>query len=227
MDRILQGADGWQEWIAGAIGAAPRPIRIDPRIVPRDAGGRSTRERFDRSTMAPARAAATLLLLYPGEDGELHVPLTVRHADLRAHAGEISLPGGSIDATDASPADAARREAWEELGVEPEAVTILGELDPIWIPVSNFELLPFVGATPTRPIFRPHDREVAEIFELPVRRLLDGTTLTEEEIEVPGLVLRAGVYRHAGQRIWGATAFTLAMFAAVISEAGGAAEQGA
>jgi len=227
MDRILQGADGWQEWIAGAIGVAPRPIRIDPRIVPRDAGGRSTRERFDRSTMAPARAAATLLLLYPGEDGELHVPLTVRHADLRAHAGEISLPGGSIDATDASPADAARREAWEELGVEPEAVTILGELDPIWIPVSNFELLPFVGATPTRPIFRPHDREVAEIFELPVRRLLDGTTLTEEEIEVPGLVLRAGVYRHAGQRIWGATAFTLAMFAAVISEAGGAAEQGA
>jgi 8-oxo-dGTP pyrophosphatase MutT (NUDIX family) len=217
MDRILQGADGWQQWIAHAITAAPRPIHIDPRVVPRDAGGRSTRERFDRSTMAPARAAATLLLLYPGDDGELHLPLTVRHPELRAHAGEISLPGGSIDATDASPADAARREAWEELGVEPDAVSILGELDPIWIPVSNFELRPFVGATPARPAFRPHDREVAEIFELPMRRLLDGATLSVEEIEVRGLVLRAGVYRHAGQRIWGATAFTLAMFAAVIS----------
>jgi 8-oxo-dGTP pyrophosphatase MutT (NUDIX family) len=221
MDRILQGQGDWQGWIAGAIAGAPRPIRIDPRIVPRDAGGRSTRERFDRSAMTPARAAATLLLAYPGDDSELHIPLTVRHADLRAHAGEISLPGGAIDATDATPADAARREAWEELGVDPEAVTILGELDPVWIPVSNFELRPFVGATVARPEFRPHDREVAEIFELPVRRLLDGSILAEEEIEVPGLVLRAGVYRHAGQRIWGATAFTLAMFAAVLADAAG------
>ena len=171
--------------------------------------------------MAPARAAATLLLLYPGDDGGLHVPLTVRHRDLRTHGGEISLPGGAIDASDTTPADAARREAWEELGVEPEAVTILGELDAVWIPVSNFELRPFVGAAATRPIFRPHDREVAEIFELPVRRLLDGTMLAEEEIEVPGLVLRAGVYRHAGRRIWGATAFTLAMFAAVLADAEG------
>ena len=170
--------------------------------------------------MAPPRAAATLLLLYPADDGELSIPLTVRHRDLRTHAGEISLPGGAIDASDPSAADAARREAWEELGVEPEAVTILGELDAIWIPTSNFELRPFVGATPTRPTFRPHDREVSEIFELPVRRLLDGTVLAEEEIEVPGLVLRAGVYRHAGQRIWGATAFTLAMFAAVLADAG-------
>lgn len=173
--------------------------------------------------MAPARPAATLLLLYPGDDGELHIPLTVRHPDLRAHAGEISLPGGAVDRTDPTPADAARREAWEELGVEPDAVTILGELDSIWIPTSNFELRPVVGATRVRPNFRPHDREVAEIFELPLRGLLDGTILTEEEIEVRGLVLRAGVYRHAGQRIWGATAFTLAMFAAVLEDAGAAA----
>jgi 8-oxo-dGTP pyrophosphatase MutT (NUDIX family) len=219
MDRILHGQDGWQGWIARAISAAPRPIRIDPRIVPRDVAGRASRERFDRSSMAPARAAATLLLLYPGDDAELHIPLTVRHADLRAHAGEISLPGGAVDATDATAADAARREAWEELGVEPDAVTVLGELDPIWIPVSNFELRPVVGATRSRPAFRPHDREVAEIFELPVRRLIDGTILTEEEIELPGIILRAGVYRHAGQRIWGATAFTLAMFAAVLEDA--------
>jgi 8-oxo-dGTP pyrophosphatase MutT (NUDIX family) len=219
MERILQAEDGWEELVAGAIAAAARPIRIDPRIVTRDVDGRSIRDRFDRSAMPPARPAATLLLLYPDDDGELHIPLTVRHSDLRAHGGEISLPGGAVDSTDASPADAARREAWEELGVEPESVRILGALDAVWIPGSNFELRPFVGATRARPTFRPHDREVAEVFELPVRRLLDGSLLAEEEMEVRGVVVRAGVYRHAGQRIWGATAFTLGMFAAVLDGA--------
>ena len=58
-----------------------------------------------------ARLAATLLLLYPGPDGELSLPLTVRQPDLRSHAGEVSLPGGAVDHTDASPTDAALREA--------------------------------------------------------------------------------------------------------------------
>lgn len=227
MDRILQAAGDWQTSIADAIAAAQRPIRVDPRIAPRDAGGRTNPERFDRAAMAPARAAATLLLLYPGAKGALHVPLTVRHADLRAHAGEISLPGGAVDAADASASDAARREAWEELGVEPDTVRILGELDPIWIPVSNYELRPFVGATAGRPVFRPHDREVAQVIELPIRLLLDGTILREEEIELPGLVLRAGVYRHEGQQIWGATARTLAMFAAVLATAADADDSSA
>ena len=169
--------------------------------------------------MPPARRAATLVLLYPVDDGTLHLPLTVRHADLRAHAGEISLPGGAVDPTDASAADAARREAWEELGVEPGAVRILGELDPIWIPVSNYELRPFVGATDARPQFSPHDREVAEVFEMPVRLLLDPGSLREEEVEGPGIVFRTGVYRHADRRIWGATARSLAMFAVVLAAA--------
>ena len=220
MDRILQADGDWQEWIADAIAAAERPIRIDMRIAPRDTAGRTNTQRFDRASMPPARVAATLLLLYPDATGALHVPLTVRHAEMRAHAGEISLPGGAIDATDASAADAARREAWEELGVEPTTVRILGELDPFWIPVSNYELRSLVGAADARPVFRPHDREVAEVFELPIPLLLDGTILREEEIELPGFVLRAGVYRHAGRRIWGATANTLAMFAAVVAAAG-------
>jgi 8-oxo-dGTP pyrophosphatase MutT (NUDIX family) len=223
MDRIVQAEGEWQTAIADAIAAAERPIRVDPRIAPRDVAGQTNSRRFDRATMPPAREAATLLLLYPDASGALHVPLTVRHADMRAHAGEIALPGGAVDPTDPTLADAAMREAWEELGVEPTSVRILGELDSFWIPVSNYELHPFVGTAAARPMFRPHDREVAEVFELPVELLLDGTLLREEEIELPGLVLRAGVYRHAGQRIWGATAYTLAMFAAVLGATEGSA----
>jgi 8-oxo-dGTP pyrophosphatase MutT (NUDIX family) len=146
--------------------------------------------------------------------------LTVRHADLRAHAGEISLPGGAQDATDASLEATALREAWEEVGVEPSAVSIVGVLDDVWIPVSNFELRPFVGAMAARPVFTPHTHEVAEIVELPVRHLLAEDAVTEELIEGPGWQLRAAVYRYDGHRIWGATARTLAMFAAVLQRAG-------
>ena len=220
MDRILRGGEGWQAAIADALATASRPIQADPRFMPREAPGAPPLRRYDRSSFPPARPAATLLLLYPGEEGELTVPLTVRHSDLRQHAGEISLPGGTVDADDPSHEAAALREAEEEIGVDPATVTIVGHLDEIWIPVSNFELRPFVGTAATRPDFAPHPFEVAEILELPVRTLLTEDAIGEELIDGPGWALRAAVYRHAGHRIWGATARTLAMFAAVLGEAG-------
>jgi 8-oxo-dGTP pyrophosphatase MutT (NUDIX family) len=185
---------------------------------------RRVRTAGSRATDAPpaevaTRQASTLLLLYPGPDGELSIPLTVRHADLRAHAGEVSLPGGAVDAEDASPMAAALREAWEEIGVRPDAVRLLGTLDQVWIPVSNFQLRPFVGALDERPVLVPHTREVAAIVELPVRILLADDALTDHLIEGPGWELRAGAYLHEGQVIWGATARTLAMLASALRRA--------
>jgi 8-oxo-dGTP pyrophosphatase MutT (NUDIX family) len=219
MDRILRAEDRWEEAIADALRRVPRPIAADPRFAPRDTSGRTTLPRYDRAAFPAARPASTLLLLYPGLDGELTVPLTVRHAEMRAHAGEVSLPGGAVDATDASREATALREAWEEVGVPPASVHLLGTLDEIWIPVSNFELLPFVGALPARPALTPHTDEVAAIVELPVRHLLTDGAVTDELIEGPGWRLQAGVYRFSGQRIWGATARTLAAFATVLNYA--------
>lgn len=205
--------------MARALAETTRPIATDARFAPRAAATGSGLPRYDRATFPPARAAATLLLVYPRPDGELTTPLTVRHADLRDHAGEISLPGGAMDPTDASLEATALREAWEEIGVEPSVISIIGVLDEVWIPVSNFELRPFVGTTTGRPSFTPHTDEVTEIVELPVRYLLADDAVSEELIEGPGWQLRAAVYRYAGHRIWGATARTLAMFAAVLREA--------
>ena len=137
MERILRAEGDWQDAVALALRRVPRPIRVDPRVVPRlqpNRPGDDPLPPSGRSGLPPPRRAATLLLLYPRSlsdpttdaTRELVVPLTVRHAGLRAHAGEVSLPGGAIDPSDASPADAALREAWEELRIPPAEVRILG-----------------------------------------------------------------------------------------------------
>lgn len=219
MDRILRAADGWQNAVADAVARATRPIPLDERLLPRTTDGTVARRRYDRSAFPPARPASTLLAIYPDADGNLVVPLTVRHARLRAHAGEVSLPGGALDPADASRQAAALREAWEEIGLEPSRVTILGALDDVWIPVSNFELRPFVGAVSPRPALVPHDAEVASIVELPLSALFDPDVVGEEEFESRGFRLRAGAYRYGGVRVWGATALTLGMFAHVLETA--------
>ena len=106
MEPILRAQPGWEERLADALRQIERPITVDPRFAPRDAAGRTNAARFDRSAFPPARAAATLLLLYPDQHGELTVPLTVRHAELRSHAGEVSLPGGAVEAGDTDRAAA-------------------------------------------------------------------------------------------------------------------------
>ncbi|MGI8999674.1 MAG: NUDIX hydrolase [Candidatus Limnocylindria bacterium] len=220
MERILRAEAGWEQSINDALAHADRPIPLDTRLLPQDADGEVSRRRYDRPRFPPARQAATLLAIYPDDDGRLVVPLTVRHAALRAHAGEVSLPGGTVDAADAGPEAAALREAWEEIGLDPASVRIVGVLDDVWIPTSNFELRPFVGTVIHRPILTPHDAEVAAIVELPLDSLFDDEVLGTEEFTVRGLTLRAGAYRYGGVRIWGATALTLGMLAHVLREWG-------
>ena len=216
MERILRAAPGWQDAIADALARAPRPIPIDERLLPRTADGEPTRRRYDRSGFPPARPAATLLAIYPDAGSDLVIPLTVRHGDLRAHAGEVSLPGGAVDESDDGPMAAALREAWEEVGLPTDRVRVVGHLDDVWIPVSNYELRPFVGTLDERPVLVPHDAEVSAIVELPLAALFDPSIVGVEEFMARGLIVRAGAYRHAGIRIWGATAITLGMLAHVL-----------
>jgi 8-oxo-dGTP pyrophosphatase MutT (NUDIX family) len=216
MDRILRAKTGWDERIADALARAARPIPLDERFLSRTADGEVTRRQFDRATFPPARPASTLLAIYPDDDGRLTIPLTVRHAEMRSHAGEVSLPGGALDAADASPEAAALREAWEEIGLEPDLVRIVGALDDVWIPVSNYELRPFVGTVASRPSLVPHDAEVAAIVELPLDTLFDDEVVGTEEFMSRGFTVRAGAYRYGGVRVWGATALTLGMLAHVL-----------
>jgi 8-oxo-dGTP pyrophosphatase MutT (NUDIX family) len=200
--------------------SVPRRGRSPRRAAPAaDARRRGDSPAPRPERLPPARPAATLLAIYPDVRGDLVIPLTVRREELRSHAGEVSLPGGAVDAADADHRAAALREAWEEIGLDPASVRIVGTLDDVWIPVSNFELRPFVGTVASRPELVPHDAEVASIVELPLASLFDASVVGLEEFSSRGGTLRAGAYRYGGVRVWGATALTLGMLARVLGDA--------
>lgn len=194
------------------------PPAIEELLVLRDLEGRLMRPMLPPPGVTP-REAAALLLLYPS-DGELWLPLTVRSARLTTHRGEVSLPGGGADPGDDGPAGTALREAWEELGVEPANVEVLGALTPFYIPPSNNRLTTVVGLSVGVPALRPDPDEVEAAFSVPLRALLDPATVQEEVWERRGAELRVPFYALEGYKVWGATALLLSELVARLRRAG-------
>jgi 8-oxo-dGTP pyrophosphatase MutT (NUDIX family) len=168
-----------------------------------------------------AQTGAALLLVYPHDD-TLHVALTVRGSGLRNHTGQVSLPGGRVDAGETLEM-AALREANEEIGLDPSAVELLGRLTPLHIPISGFLLHPIVGFTSMRPAFQRAEWEVARIIEAPVSLLSDPAVVKREirtrvakgqsiDVDVP-------YFDIDGEKVWGATAMVLAEFCALLEPA--------
>lgn len=157
-----------------------------------------------------ARAGGVLLLLYP-VDGRLHLVLTRRTEHLPSHKGQISLPGGARDAWE-SFEETALREAHEELSLNPDGIQLLGQLTPLYIPASNYCIRPVVGYVPVRPAFRPEPCEVAEVLEVPLAKLLDPSTVREEDWHLHGMSVRVPFFAVSEHKIWGATAMILAEF---------------
>ncbi len=159
---------------------------------------------------AGARAAAALLLLYPGVDG-VCVPLTVRASTLARHAGQISLPGGATNAGE-TLVGAALREASEEIGLDPSRVRILGELTPVQVLISGFTLHPIVGVTDTRPAFQASPAEVAEILEVRLEHLRDASRIRTGTRLREGVAVEYPYFDLSGHHVWGATAMVLGEF---------------
>lgn len=106
-------------------------------------------------------------------DGEWHILFEVRSFTMRKQPGDISFPGGRIDATDASPMAAALRETYEELGVDPKMITIIGELSP-YIVSPSFVVYPFIATFDMEQLIHAYNKvEVHEVFTIPIKWLLN------------------------------------------------------
>jgi 8-oxo-dGTP pyrophosphatase MutT (NUDIX family) len=177
------------------------PVQI--QMAPEPRPGTMPVSELDRG----CRRAGVLVLLYP-DAGELCLVLTRRTEQLASHQGQISFPGGALQAGE-SARQAALREAEEEIGVAAAGLDLLGELSPLYIPASDFCVYPLVAFAASRPSFVPNPDEVAEVIEAPLARLLDPATRCEETWPWRGAPRRVPFYAIGEHKVWGATAMML------------------
>jgi 8-oxo-dGTP pyrophosphatase MutT (NUDIX family) len=203
LERVLR------DRLAGTLPGLEAQLKFAP--VPSGAGWDPRRVPED------ARLAAALLLLYPHEDG-IAIPLTVRATGLTRHAGQISLPGGATDEGE-TLAEAALREASEEIGVDPSSVRVLGELTPVHVLVSGFTLHPVVGVTDRRPEFTAAPGEVDEILEVSLDLLRDASRIRRGTRVREGIAIEYPYFDLAGHQVWGATAMVLGEFICLLESA--------
>jgi 8-oxo-dGTP pyrophosphatase MutT (NUDIX family) len=151
-----------------------------------------------------AKQAAVLVPLFLAPDGGLHAVFTERRADLRRHAGEISFPGGRRDDDDADLPSTALRESHEEIGLPPDAVELLGALQPTPTFVTSYAIYPFVGLIEPGFAWVLQEREVAQVLELPLDAVRAG--YSRRRLVRRGMPFRTDTYEAGGHLIWGATA---------------------
>jgi 8-oxo-dGTP pyrophosphatase MutT (NUDIX family) len=158
-------------------------------------------------TVADARAAAVLVALFASDDGSdgARVVLTRRSSTLRNHRGEIAFPGGRQDPGEALH-HAALRETNEEIGIEPAAVEIVGELDQLTTVASRFLVAPFVGVLAEPPEYRPNPAEIDRAFDVALAELLDPDAYREEVWDFPWGERHVSFFLLDGETVWGATA---------------------
>ena len=160
------------------------------------------------------RESAVLVLLYP-RGGELTVALIHRADDGGSHSGQVSFPGGGQDPGETLE-QTALREAREEVGLDPAAVTILGALTPLYVPVSQNRIHPLVAYAPSRPDFVRDPREVQEIIEEPLAYFLDESSAVEETWHFGTYPVQVPFFPVGRHKLWGATAMVLSELAAAI-----------
>jgi 8-oxo-dGTP pyrophosphatase MutT (NUDIX family) len=149
--------------------------------------------------------AAVLILLY--RQGDLwHILFTRRTQTVASHQGQVSFPGGHIEAHDKGPVEAALREAREEIGIRPMDVTLLGSLKPL-LSGTNFMITPIVGIMPWPYPLHPNREEVARIFGVPLKWLADPANLDAKySPESKDWLPASYSFNYQDEVIWGVTA---------------------
>ncbi len=175
----------------------------------RDVGREPTRQQV----LVPAAVLFPIVLRPTGPT----VLLTRRTEQLRDHPGQISFPGGRIDASDRSPEEAALREAMEEVGLNSRHIEIVGFL-PEYRTVTGYQVTPVVGFVTPPFDLQPGASEVAEVFEVPLSFLLDSQNHQRHSRETPGGRRYFFAMPYGPYFIWGATAGMIVSLARAMAE---------
>jgi len=155
----------------------------------------------------PLTPAAVLVALIERSAG-MTVLLTRRAESLSSHGGQISFPGGRVEQDDGAPVRTALREAEEEIGLAPSHVEILGRLAN-YVVGTGYRITPVVGFVDPAQRFVRDEREVAEIFEVPLDIVMERGNYRQEHMRVKNIDRSYYVLPYGGYRIWGATASIL------------------
>ena len=167
----------------------------------------------------PPRPGSVLILLYEKE-GRILFPLIKRNEYKGAHSGQVSFPGGKAEAGE-DAIETALREAEEEIGINPDTVSVVGRLSEFYVIPSNFLVTPVVASTSITPEFRPDPYEVQRILHADLADIVrDDAVKTKEIIAGGSFRLNAPHFEIEQEIVWGATAMMLNELRLVIQEIG-------
>ncbi len=163
-------------------------------------------------TRKPSKQGVPLIgavvLMFYEKKGRTHLFLIKRQDHLQYHPGQISFPGGRCEQGETF-LETALRETEEEAGIEPSMLTVLGRLKPVYIPVSDFCVHPFVMWHDSNPTFRLDEGEVAAMIEVPADTLLNDCTIGTEKRMRGNEAVIIPYFEIEKHRIWGATAMIM------------------
>ena len=163
-----------------------------------------------------SKKSAVLILLYP-KNNIIYSVLILRPKYNGTHSGQVSLPGGKYEKCDNDFSDTALRETNEELGVDASKINIIGALTKLYIPPSNYIVFPFIGYLNEEPLFIPDKKEVTEIIEFPVSKLMDDGIIKSKQFSVRNNIsFTAPYFDINGNVVWGATAMILSEFKEIL-----------
>ena len=194
---------------------ASTQLPVDPLDVVLPAGSEHWPAGTCERLTATLRPAGVLIPLIDHGDAGISVLLTQRSAELNTHAGQVSFPGGRMEAGDADIACTALRETEEEVGIAQAGISVIGYLQPMPT-ITGYAVTPVVGLIDSGYELSIDTTEVEYVFEVPLAFLLDPVNHKFVERELHGNTVSMVEYHFDGERIWGATAFIIEKFIKIL-----------